>query len=367
MTKAQFFHPDQLTAIRTGCDWRKLLDDLGVRADVKRCTASEYWGYSPFQPEEKTASFHMKAPGIWYDWPTHATAPGRSKPGGGVIELVQAVFAMRGQVMKLNEAAGWIVDHGYSRAGEPSAPPEKPEDETVKENRPIEIDLVPRLGDHAEFAKRGISEVTRQYLHCGYLDEARGMLAKRLVFQVSGLAGDGESRAILSHMGRATTPEQEEKGKWRFYRGFNPSLELYNLDNVLLDKEAARQIIETKRIVVVEGAFDVAKCVEAGIKNVVASFGARVSKEQAVKLGDALTRLSASRVIIFYDRDKAGRRASGDALKLFSAHGTHASAFDWEQNFASSGQTPKSIPETIQDPCDFTVTQLRWLRERGIV
>ena len=37
MTKTRFFHPDQLTALRQSCDWRRLLADLGVRADVRRC------------------------------------------------------------------------------------------------------------------------------------------------------------------------------------------------------------------------------------------------------------------------------------------------------------------------------------------
>ena len=367
MTKHKFFHPDQLTELRQACDWRRMLDDLGVRADVKRCTATEFWGYSPFSPNEKTASFHMKAPGLWYCWSSHATAPGRSKPGGGVIELVQAVYAVRGQVMKLNEAASWIIDHGYSRVGEVSSSSEQSEDKAPRENRPIEIDLFPRLSDHAEFAKRGISETTRQYLRCGYLDEARGMLAKRLVFQVGGLAADGESRAILSHIGRATTAAQEEKGKWRFYRGFNPSQELYNLDNVLLDNEAARQIIKTKRIVMVEGAFDVAKCVEAGIKNVVATFGARLSETQADKLKDTLACLSAKRVIVFYDRDKAGQKASVEAIELLSAHGIDASAFDWKREFLSGGQAPKPIPDEIQDPCDLSVAQLRWLRGQSLL
>lgn len=362
MTSKRFFHPDQLTAIRAQCDWRMLLDDLGVRADVKRCTESEFWGYSPFRPEETTASFHMKAPGIWYDWSTHATAPGRSKPGGGVIELVQAVHATRGQIMKLNEAASWIVERGYSHVGEEPAPPES--GERRKKNLPIEIDLASRLIEHPAFAERGISAETCTYLRCGFLDAKRGMLAKRLVFQVGGVSDDGNTRTILTHMGRATTPEQEEKGKWRFYRGFNPSLELYNLDNLLLDNEAARQTIKTKGIVLVEGAFDVAKCVEAGVKNVVASFGARLSAEQATKLQDALRQLNASDVHVFYDRDAAGQKASADAIARLQDLGVTATAFDWQHQY---GQSKKSIPDTIQDPCDFSTAQLAWLCGQGLV
>jgi len=359
MTSKRFFHPDQLTSIRAGCDWRGLLDALGVRADVKRCSAGEFWGFSPFNANEKTASFHMKAPGIWYDWSTHAVAPGRSKPGGGVIELVQAIHATRGQIMKLNEAASWLVDQGLSSLNDDAPPPKSASGEKKKQNLPIDIDLVPKLieqGTHPAFVLRGISENTCMYLRCGYYQAKRGALKERLVFQVGGV--ENGKRVILSHIGRATTPEQEAKGKWRYYRGFNPSLELYNLDNLLLDKS-----IDAKTVLLVEGAFDVAKCVEAGIKNVVATFGARLSDAQAAKLAD----LSSERVLVFYDRDQAGQKASVDALAKLQDLGINASAFDWEQQFESSKQKHKSISDDIQDPCDFSVQQLLWLRDQDLI
>ncbi|WP_135080571.1 hypothetical protein [Terasakiella sp. SH-1] len=145
MTKKRFFHPDELSAIRNQCDWRSLLDDLGVRADVKKCTAIEFWGYSPFSPDEKTASFHMKDPGVWYCWSSHAAAPGRDTPGGGVIELVQAIHATRRQVMKLNEAAAWIVDQGYSQGQNPAPKKAVKKEDGSKVNKPIETDLFPKL------------------------------------------------------------------------------------------------------------------------------------------------------------------------------------------------------------------------------
>lgn len=371
MTKKKFFHPEQLSAIRAQCDWRRLLDDLGVRADLRRCTEDEFWGFSPFHPDEKTASFHMKAPGVWYDWSSHATAPGRDKPGGGVIELVQAVHAARGQIMKLNEAAGWIVDHGYCPIDGVEATASAPSTTAPnKKNRPITLDLTPRLteqGSHSAFVERGISEETCHYLRCGYLNAKRGALAGRLVFQVGGIAEDKSSRIILSHMGRTTTPEQETKGKWRYYRGFNPSLELYNLDNLILDREAVLQVSATNSVLLVEGAFDAAKCIEAGIQNVVASFGARLSERQAEKLRDTLTHLSASHVRVFYDRDQAGQSASTEAIARLQDLGITAMAFDWRQNFKSAERSHIPIPESIKDPCDFTVEQLRWLREKGLV
>lgn len=215
-----------------------------MRGDVKKCTQGEFWGYSPFSPDEKTASFHMKDPGVWYCWSSHACAPGRDNPGGGVIELVQAVHATRGQIMKLNEAAGWIVERGYSN-GKPSQEPVKPavkEKEKTGENVPVTTDFFPKLAHHRVLAERGVSAETCTYLHCGFLKGTRGMLKDRIVFQIGGLEADMTNRTILSHMGRATTKAQEEKSKWHFYRGFNPSLELYNIDNLALDAEATAPV-----------------------------------------------------------------------------------------------------------------------------
>jgi len=110
----------------------------------------------------------------------------------------------------------------------------------------------------------------------------------------------------------------------------------------------------------VEGAFDVAKCVEAGLKNVVATFGTRLSDPQADKLAE----LSSSRVVVFYDRDKAGQKASVDAIAKLQDLGIQATAFDWQQQF---GKAQKLIPDAIQDPCDFSAEQLFWLRGKGVI
>ena len=62
------------------------------------------------------------------------------------------------------------------------------------------------------------------------------------------------------------TEEQEEAdGKWWICSGFSKTLELYNVDKVLLDDEAVCQARETRHRIVTEGGFDVAKLVEVGI------------------------------------------------------------------------------------------------------
>ena len=446
MPRTPFFHPCELTAIRQSCKWRHLLADLGVREDIRRSTDTEFWGYSPFNPDEQTASFHMKAPGIWYDWSTGATAPGRDKPGGGVIELVQCIHAVRGEILKLNEAAAWLVEGGYSSREMPASgstatkqmqstdcsgrtnsqgstdaastddtagtakhgttrqavpladalrkttaaievPAPAVQSMTLKaesvpadippsserKNQPITTDLFPQLSQldtHPAFTQRGISQQTCRYLRCGYLDKPRGMLARRLVFQIGSVAADeaGElQRVIFSHTGRATTDRQESKAKWQFFKGFAKSHELYNIDNLLLDPAAVQQARETGCVLLAEGAFDVAKFVEAGIRNVVASFGAALSSEQVAWLRWAGQFLGVPLMNVFYDRDTAGQVGTEAALALLRQQGMAAVAFDWDQTFASEMRDTVSIPAEIADPCDFSVTQLQWLRGKGVV
>lgn len=317
----------------------------------------------------------MKEPGVWYDWSTHATAPGRTKPGGGVIELVRAVHAHRGQSMKLNEAASWLVERGHSftqgSVEVPAPPPSQldPANSKVGRNAPIRRDLVPSLsrhGEHPVFVERGIGAETCHYLRCGYLDHTRGRLAKRIVFQIGGVSDDGRERVILSHMGRATTDEQGRIAKWMFFKNFNTSLELYNLDNLLLDETASRHATTMGLIVVTEGAFDVAKLIEAGFKNVVATFGSHLTENQADKLARAATHLSVPRILLFFDRDRAGREAAVRATVLLESLGLTVMSFNWEQTIQTKGRGGISIPETIRDPCDMTVEQIRWmLRAHG--
>ena len=227
------------------------------------------------------------------------------------------------------------------------------------------IDLSSQLQfRHEAFSVRGVSEATCRYLRCGYFTGTRGGLAKRLVFQIGGVeeSRDGVlQRVILSHAGRATTPAQEAKAKWWLYKGFNKSSELYNFDNLLLDPEAVVAARESGRVLLVEGAFDVAKCVEAGIKNVVASFGAQLSEAQVERLSFALVRLDINAVTLFYDRDAAGRAGTAAAQERLQACGVVVDTFDWDATFSSPSRGAVPIPPTINDPCDFTAMQLRWI------
>ena len=128
---------------------------------------------------------------------------------------------------------------------------------------------------------------------------------------------------VLTHIGRATTKNQEEEGgKWRHYAGFHKSLELYNFDKLFTDSLAIKQAKKTGHVIIVEGCFDVAKLVEAGIFNVVASFGAGLGVDQIPRVQMITKHLGVDRFLVWYDRDQnlAGAKGQSEALKLLKAH-----------------------------------------------
>ena len=175
---------------------------------------------------------------------------------------------------------------------------------------------------------------------------------------------------VLSHIWRATTQKQEEEGgKWRHFAWFRKSIELYNIDKLLLDSEAIDQVKETNHIIIVEGCFDVAKLIESGILNVVATFGANLTIEQIPRIKMISRLLGVDRFLVWYDRDGnlAGAKGQVEALRLLEAHGFQAVGFDWKHKFFSQTRGKVWIPDSIWDVCDFSVKALRWFRKKKVV
>ena len=48
-------------------------------------------------------------------------------------------------------------------------------------------------------------------------------------------------------------------------------------------------------------------------------------------------------------------------------HNLDVSVFDWDQKLSGNGQAAELIPDSIQDPADMPVEQLRRLRSQGII
>jgi 5S rRNA maturation endonuclease (ribonuclease M5) len=367
---------EQLPQIWQQASWLKVIEIFQLSVDNKRRNRDdEIWLKSPFTHEQR-ASMHVSlSANIYKDF--------SSGKGGGIMQFCREMLRQQGREMTMFEVAQWMVVEGISTA-KPQTLSARAEQRqpgagcgpmsSNQTNRAIEVDLRRYLrSDHPEWRRRGISVATCRYLGCGFLPkrttgEATSPLNSRLVFQIRGVRENGQDLQpiILSHTGRALSPEQEDSdGKYWSYP-FRKGLEIYNQDQLLLDEEACRQA-STFGLVLVEGFFDVAKLVEAGCRNVGALMGTHISAEQIERLTWILSRTRFSRVVLFLDRDQAGRDGAQQVGDQLRCHNFEVSVFDWDRNMSWNDQAPELIPDSIQDPADMSVEQLQSLREQGII
>ena len=364
---------EQLPQIWRQASWLKVIEVFHLSVDHKRRHRDdEIWLKSPFTLEEQ-ASMHVSlSANIYKDF--------SSGKGGGIMQFCREMLRRQGREMTMFEAAQWMVAEGISTAKPETfrAHGERPQPEATGHplisNRAIEVDLRRYLRpDHPEWRRRGISAGTCRYLGCGYLPKlSRGSAASplnsRLVFQIRGLRENGHDpqAIILSHSGRALSREQEDAdGKYWSYP-FRKGWEIYNQDHLLLDAEACRQA-NTFGLILVEGFFDVAKLVEAGCRNVGALMGTHLSGEQIERLKWLRSRIRFPRIVLFLDRDQAGRNGARQIRERLRGHHFEVNVFDWDQFISRNGKHLEPIPDAIQDPADMPVEQLQHLRREGII
>ncbi|MEL7099413.1 MAG: toprim domain-containing protein [Pseudomonadota bacterium] len=360
-----------LDEIRASIDWQAMFAALGLRKCEKKSKQNDWWAYSPFH-DERTPSFHMGPGGLWYDFSIGE--------GGGPIELIQRI-----EGGNCYEAGRIILERRWATAPIDLAQPVTQTRQRTQaraahavapdcaggapRNAPIRQDLLKMCAYHDTIAARGISEETCDLLRIGFLPQGRSPLKGRIVFQVADArAGsqddEGRSRAILSHLGRSI---DDAEPKYLFYQGFHKSDELYAQELIWLHEDAADQIQETGTIILTEGPFDVAKAVEAGLRNVVGSFGASLSDAQADKLKTMADARGAKRVRIAFDRDDAGRTGAEKAAQTLRKAGLEAEIFDWDAPVGRNRQGDVYLPTSVQDLADFSTEQLQWMRQRRLL
>jgi len=355
--------------------WLRVIEVFDLEVEHNRSRRdNELWIKSPFTQEAK-ASMHVSlSENIFKDF--------SSGKGGGIMQFCREMLRRQGRELTMFEVAQWMVAEGISTVDNPQTqsvferrhqrqPAAKAEPVCSENTNPaIKVDLRRYLRpDHPELDRRGISAATCRYLGCGFLPQrswakTASPLNSRVVFQVRGVSENGGSLKprILSHVGRAVSREQEDRdGKYWCYP-FRKGFELYNQDQILLDEEAWRQA-NTFGLIVTEGFFDVAKLVEAGCRNAVALMGSSISEEQIERLGWISEKVEAPRIVLFLDRDQAGKKGSQQIRERLSARGFSVLVFDWDQ------LAPCNAPEagSIRDPADMPVEQIRALRRQGIL
>ncbi len=145
---------------------------------------------------------------------------------------------------------------------------------------------------------------------CGRTEEGRifDSLGGRLIFPVINQFDD-----VIAFGGRVMKPTDHAKYKnTRETEIFNKSRNLYNINLLKKEKRAGG----LPYIVMLEGYFDVVSLYQAGFRNVVASMGTSLTKEQV-----RLCKRYADTVLISYDGDAAGQSANLRGLKLLEDEG----------------------------------------------
>ena len=367
--------------IARGDTWKQLWHWLGLPdpAQATNSRANDWWAISPFQPGERTPSFHMNAKG-WYCF---ATGQGGSflnlvaellgkniyHAAHDVRETLLGVSALIPEVAHAKQTFRLHAQNALS--GDP--------------NPPIQADLTKSeylSADDPRFDHRGIPVALFEQLGAGFLDRPARKdgrpdhLNQRHVFQVRGVRekGAGLYPVILTHMGRASLEDQAQK--WWIFPGFQSRFELYNLDLALLDPLAQQQATETGHVVVVEGAYDVARLLSANIRNVVATFGKQLHATQIPQFQLLAEHLNIDRFLIFYDRGQDGHSytplgnvetGAVQAADVLSDAGLEAEIFQWDRTFSNSVRQDVAIPAEITDPCEFSSSALAWFRDKGFV
>ena len=348
-----------------------MFEGLGLRKAEGKSKPNDWWAFSPFH-DENTPSFHMTKGALWYDFSIGE--------GGGPIELVQRL-----EGGNCYEAGRAILERGWATASIDLAQPvantrrrtraqaaqtvalERTDD--APSNAPIRQDLLKMCEYHPAIEARGILEETCDLLGIGFLPQGRSPLKGRIVFQVSDARVTSKSegkrtRVILSHLGRAI---DDSEPKYLFYHGFHKSAELYGQELIWLHEDAAEQIQNTGEFLLTEGPFDVAKAIEAGLRNVVGSFGASLSAAQASALAAMAAAHGAQKVRIVFDRDEAGRKGAAKAAEMLAQVGLQAQVFDWDAPIGRNRQGDVFIPRTTGDLAEFSTEQLQWLRQRRLL
>jgi DNA primase len=187
-------------------------------------------------------------------------------------------------------------------------------------------------------AERGVAPSTAEQLAMGYAPASRDLLRAKLVkdgfapvlLARSGLLvqrDDGttidrfrnrlmipiarDTGAIIAFGGRAMEPGQQPK-----YLN-SPETPIYVKGRTLYGLHLAKGAVSKARhAVMVEGYFDVAQAIQAGIPNVVASSGTALTPGQA-----RLLKRFTTKVVLSFDPDAAGQGAAARTSELLVAEG----------------------------------------------
>jgi len=92
-----------------------------------------------------------------------------------------------------------------------------------------------------------------------------------------------------------------------------------------------------------------------------------ITIEQIDRLKSIASHVAIKEIKLFLDRDDAGRKGTQRAISLLTQNGFIVKVFDWEQQFDRPGCPPTRIKPSIKDPADLSGSQIKYLRNQGII
>ena len=318
-------------------DLKSLADIVQVvqeRVPLKR-SGSSWKGLCPFHGE-KTPSFHVYDKGFFKCFGCSV--------GGDVIKFVELY-----EKVTFPEAVRQLAGRFGLAVPEPEEGRQDAEGQRDREAilRAHEIaatwfreQLATPAGAAARrlLATRGISPETAEMLGVGYAPPAREALKARLIKEGcdgawiprTGLFVEREGGAVIDRFrSRLMFPIARDTGVTIAFGGRamdagqvpkylnSPETAIYVKGRTLYGLNFTKgAIAKAKHAVMVEGYFDVAQALQAGITNVVASSGTALTPAQA-----RLLKRFATKVVLSFDPDAAGKGAAVRTSELLVAEG----------------------------------------------
>lgn len=186
-------------------------------------------------------------------------------------------------------------------------------------------------------ATRKLSATTVESFGLGYVPDAwqtladaareKGFTEKHLL--AAGLAKQGERGGVYDHFrNRLMFPIRDTSGNVVAFGGRalgdeaakyinSPESDLYKKSHVLYGLYEGRNALRSaKTALLVEGYFDLLRCVDSGIEHVVATCGTALTPDQAT-----LLKRYVDEVVVVYDGDAAGVRAALRSISILTTAG----------------------------------------------
>jgi len=211
-----------------------------------------------------------------------------------------------------------------------------------------------------------------------FLDAMKNLGLRPEVLLEAGLVAKREDGTLGPRFwGRLVFPIHELRGRIVAFGGRtlgegqpkylnSPESPVYHKGQVLYHLHAAKQAIRTtERAILVEGYFDVLRVALAGHDEVVAPLGTGLSAEQA-----ELLRRYTSQVVLLYDSDDAGLRATFRAADELLRHGLRVAVATIPEGedpdtLVRGGGAP-ALDQVLKDAIDVLERKLQILERRGL-